>query len=284
MIKSFCKILGIKKSSYYLWKKEKHTDLINILESSFRSKEEVEKWINQNIDNKELAPIDEKLAFILNISKKNLYNWKKKKPLLFVLMNQIFFNNINCSIDEYIDKKNKEVYFNFIVAKDEDDFFINTFDFDLLNSMFHVINFNYKKFCELSEFETYKLDIIFSLFSLIHGETDSTFYQKKRNVISCFINLDRKERFSLDEILKLVEVMFVDMEATNNLIGDVFDGYLIDILKKHIKSMSYSEIHFLILGICFNKSDNMYRQYNHFFKKFNTSKKLLFTDKIISSI
>lgn len=99
MIDLICEyLIKVKKSAYYKWKKNNHPELIGFIYKVFVDEETLYKWISLNKINEGVYICNKKyngfyikqLSKLLRVSESTVYLWNKKRPLLFILIDEYF--------------------------------------------------------------------------------------------------------------------------------------------------------------------------------------------------
>lgn len=230
-------ILDIKKSSYYNYKKS-HKNLMILIDKYFTDNN-IGGWIaNQNNFKKtkfKNSYITE-LANLLNIKVPQVYRWRKRKPLLFNMIDEIFKKEedfVYFMKYQEIPNRNKET--TSMNIQNILDFFkvdtIDLFDKGIQNNLYIFTNVLKQiiKDDQISKNELLKIVISDNLFEFEKAIELTTFiWNNKTTIINFIINLD----FSYVE--------------------------------KHINSLNYEQINTLILFYIFNQKNILLNELSDF--------------------
>lgn len=288
MKKAICTILKISEPTFYVWKNKKHTILIKFLEkvldeNYFEISEIIKE--NQVLNISSITMSKKDLCLILEISEKNVYRWLKKRPLLFIILERVFNNYLNSSVEEFL---NNGIERDFTLTEEEETF-AKMFDLDFFRSIFkNVVDYKYKqnKLITFKKEELEKLSIACKvLFELFDKNTPNN----KKNIIRLFLEKDKFDAFALNQILEISEI--IASSSQDNLwtfANDIFEFEDIqNIIKYNIKRMSYIDISLLIYTFVFSRYLQQHKQnisieseYLTFLNKIYQSNEPLFTNKV----
>ncbi|RLA84889.1 MAG: hypothetical protein DRG78_00195 [Epsilonproteobacteria bacterium] len=258
MKEQICQILSVKNTSYYSWKKNTHVELIVFMEKvTYKyTPKELSNWIEENQESKQYknVPVTDELAALLNISKKNIYTWRIKKPLLFNLIYQLFYSD-NAAYD--IENAFDEIFNipNDLDDREEDVIFAEQYDKELINKIFNISEIQISsKLVPLQKTDIHKILYIFKVlkFQLDEGYATAKIWMK------IFLELEGKweENLTIEQMFSISKLLEKYSYSVANMLSDLLRDQE-DMIKYNINTLSNQEINYLLLSIsCVNNIDN----------------------------